>query len=98
MSSFLDEYSSGNDDGDENFASCEEASKAHLTDLQTDTADAESGVEPDSNEWIFQDIGESVEFDITAEQAMATLRYFSEFFAFCYLHKYLGIYVLSQTK
>ena len=47
-------------------------------DANNDMADAESGVEPDSNEWIFQDIGESVEFDITAEQAMATLRYFSK--------------------
>eukprot|EP00795_Rhopilema_esculentum_P013198 gene13198-4007_t len=47
------------------------------TDMNNDTADVESGVEPDSNEWIFQDIGESVEFDITAEQALATLRYFS---------------------
>ena len=49
------------------------------TDMNNDTADVESGVEPDSNEWIFQDIGESVEFDITAEQAMATLRYFSKY-------------------
>ena len=40
--------------------------------------DAESGVEPDSSEWIFQDITDSVEFDITAEQASATLRYFSK--------------------
>ncbi|XP_065052273.1 trafficking kinesin-binding protein 1-like [Rhopilema esculentum] len=47
------------------------------TDMNNDTADVESGVEPDSNEWIFQDIGESVEFDITAEQALATLRYFT---------------------
>ena len=55
-----------------------DADKSQYADLQNDRADAESGVEPDSNEWVFQDIGESVEFDITAEQAMATLRYFSE--------------------
>ena len=58
---------------------CGDADKSHCADIQNDRADAESGVEPDSNEWIFQDIGESVEFDITAEQAMATLRYFSKF-------------------
>ena len=58
---------------------CGDADKSHCSDFQNDGADAESGVEPDSNEWIFQDIGESVEFDITAEQAMATLRYFSKF-------------------
>lgn len=56
---------------------CGDADKSHCADIQNDRADAESGVEPDSNEWIFQDIGESVEFDITAEQAMATLRYFT---------------------
>ena len=58
---------------------CNDADKSQYADMQNDRADAESGVEPDSNEWVFQDIGESVEFDITAEQAMATLRYFSKF-------------------
>ncbi len=51
---------------------------ADMTDLNNDTADAESGVEPDSSDWIYQETNESVEFDITAEQAMATLQYFSE--------------------
>lgn len=64
--------------GDNDIVSSDE-DKEQFADMQNDRADAESGVEPDSNEWVFQDIGESVEFDITAEQAMATLRYFSKF-------------------
>ena len=74
----LTEAPPSNEDDDYSCAVFEEVNKSQLTDLQNDRADAESGVEPDSNEWIFQDIGESVEFDITAEQAMATLRYFSK--------------------
>eukprot|EP00794_Sanderia_malayensis_P017747 gene17747-19521_t len=48
--------------------------------LQNDEInDAESGVGPDVNDWIYRDTTENVEFDITAEQAMATLQYFSEY-------------------
>ena len=44
---------------------------------------SESGVEPDYTEWVFDDRGEDDEilFELTTEQAMATLRYFSKSFS-----------------
>lgn len=42
---------------------------------------SESGVEPDYTEWIFDDAASEagVLFDLSNEQAMATLKYFSKF-------------------
>ena len=44
---------------------------------------SESGVEPDYTEWVFDDKGEDddILFELTTEQAMATLRYFSKSFS-----------------
>ena len=49
---------------------------------------SESGVEPDYTEWVFDDKGvdDDILIDLTTEQAMATLRYFSKL---CFLKKFI---------